>query len=113
MAKPSENQQDLQLTGADPVFAGKVECLGLTFEDDEARRQYFTERQREKLKDPAFREQDGFPQGTDEDILRMSDPPFYTVRTRSSTTSSGANTMRARAQRDAGWSNGRDRRLSA
>jgi hypothetical protein len=29
----------------------------------------------ERLKDPEFRKQEGFPLGTDEAILAMSDPP--------------------------------------
>lgn len=58
---------------------GKVECLGLTFDSEEARRAHFTERLREKLADPAFRQTPGFPIGTDEDIIRMSDPPWYTA----------------------------------
>jgi hypothetical protein len=33
----------------------------------------------EKLQDPAFRKIEGFPQGTDEAILAMSDPPYYTA----------------------------------
>ncbi len=33
----------------------------------------------EKLQDPAFREQEGFPQGTDAAILAMSNPPYYTA----------------------------------
>src|SRR5438477_5136550 len=56
-----------------------VECLGVTFPNDEARRAYFTEKLREKLKDPAFRKIEGFPIGSDEDILAMSDPPYYTA----------------------------------
>lgn len=79
MAKSNRAQQDLQLSGGIAVESGEVECLGRTFENDAARREYFAERLREKLKDQAFRELDGFPQGTDEDILRMSDPPFYTA----------------------------------
>ncbi|GAP40682.1 DNA methyltransferase [Flexilinea flocculi] len=31
------------------------------------------------LKDPAFRAIEGFPIGTDEDILALSDPPYYTA----------------------------------
>jgi len=58
---------------------GPVECLGMTFESDEARRAYFLERLREKLADPAFRATEGFPLGADEDILRLSDPPYYTA----------------------------------
>ena len=56
-----------------------VECLGIKFSNDEERRQYFVKKLREKLKDPAFRKIEGFPIGRDEDILAMSDPPYYTA----------------------------------
>ncbi|MCJ7722751.1 MAG: site-specific DNA-methyltransferase, partial [Anaerolineales bacterium] len=56
-----------------------VECLGMTFENDDARRIYFTERLSEKLQDPEFRKIEGFPIGEEEDILRLSDPPYYTA----------------------------------
>ncbi|WP_354678017.1 DNA methyltransferase [Cupriavidus plantarum] len=56
-----------------------VECLGQTFESDRARREHFTKLLAEKLKDPAFRKIEGFPHGTDEAILAMSDPPYYTA----------------------------------
>jgi len=56
-----------------------VECLGMTFENDAARREYFTDILREKLKDPEFRKIDGFPIGKDKDILALSDPPYYTA----------------------------------
>jgi hypothetical protein len=59
--------------------AGPVECLGQTFPSDEARRGHFLGLLAEKLKDPAFRKQEGFPKGTDEAILAMSDPPYYTA----------------------------------
>jgi len=59
--------------------SGSVECLGQTFPSDQARREHFLGLLREKLKDPAFRKTDGFPIGTDEDILAMSDPPYYTA----------------------------------
>ena len=58
---------------------GKVECLGMTFDSEDARRAYFTDRLREKLADPEFRKIDGFPLARDEDILRLSDPPYYTA----------------------------------
>lgn len=58
---------------------GSVECLGLTFPSDDARREHFLQLLAEKLKDPAFRAQEGFPVGTDAAILAMSDPPFYTA----------------------------------
>ena len=58
---------------------GPVECLGQTFENEEARRAHFTELLREKLKDPEFKNIEGFPIGTDEAILELSDPPYYTA----------------------------------
>jgi len=58
---------------------GPVECLGLTFPDDNARREHFLGILREKLKDPAFRKIEGFPIGSDEVILALSDPPYYTA----------------------------------
>jgi hypothetical protein len=76
MAK--SKQENLGLAGPKRA-AGPVECLGQTFETDEARRAHFTELLRQKLRDPAFRATPGFPKGTDEDILRMSDPPYYTA----------------------------------
>jgi len=51
----------------------------MTFENDEKRRKYFLEKLREKLKDPEFRKIEGFPIGEDEDILSLSDPPYYTA----------------------------------
>ncbi len=59
--------------------SGEVECLGQTFPNDQARREHFTKLLVEKLKDPAFRKIEGFPHGTDEAILAMSDPPYYTA----------------------------------
>ena len=59
--------------------SGPVTCLGMTFENDAARRAYFLRILREKLKDPEFRKIEGFPIGSDEDILALSDPPYYTA----------------------------------
>jgi 16S rRNA G966 N2-methylase RsmD len=56
-----------------------VRCLGLDFANEEARRAYFLEKLRAKLKDPEFRKIEGFPIGEDDDILTMSDPPYYTA----------------------------------
>ena len=58
---------------------GPVTCLGLSFASDAERRSYFTECLREKLANPTFRAQEGFPIGSDEDILALSDPPYYTA----------------------------------
>ncbi|WP_215854621.1 DNA methyltransferase [Acidithiobacillus ferrooxidans] len=59
--------------------SGPVTCLGMTFENDEARRAHFTEELRKQLQDPEFRKIEGFPIGSDEDILNLSDPPYYTA----------------------------------
>jgi 16S rRNA G966 N2-methylase RsmD len=69
---------ELLRTGASKS-GGPVECLGMKYPDDNARRTHFLKLLTEKLKDPAFRAQEGFPMGTDEAILAMSDPPYYTA----------------------------------
>jgi DNA modification methylase/predicted RNA-binding Zn-ribbon protein involved in translation (DUF1610 family) len=56
-----------------------VACLGKTFAGEEERRAYFTGELRKHLADPEFRKIEGFPIGKDEDILALSDPPYYTV----------------------------------
>ena len=56
-----------------------VTCLGQTFASDEERRKHFTALLREKLQDPEFRKIEGFPHGETEDILNLSDPPYYTA----------------------------------
>ena len=56
-----------------------VTCLGMKFENDDARREFFTEELRKKLQDPGFKAIEGFPIGEDEDILALSDPPYYTA----------------------------------
>ena len=61
------------------IDEGPVECLGMTFPNDEERRKHFLGILREKLKDPEFRKIEGFPIGSDEDILALSDPPYYTA----------------------------------
>ena len=42
-------------------------------------REVYSARLAEKLKDPEFRKIEGFPIGTDEAILALSDPPYYTA----------------------------------
>ena len=54
-----------------------VTCLGIEFPNDDARRDYFREELRKKL--PELRQIEGFPIGKDEDIIRLSDPPYYTA----------------------------------
>ena len=75
----TEKNQQLPGMGRGDAHKGPVECLGMTFPDDEARRAYFTEKLQEKLRDPEFRKIEGFPIGEDIDILALSDPPYYTA----------------------------------
>jgi DNA modification methylase len=70
-----EKQEELILNSNTP----KVECLGLYFANDDERRTYFLEKLKESLADPEFRKIEGFPIGSDEDILAISDPPYYTA----------------------------------
>ena len=60
-----------------PVTPARVECLGMTFESGDARRTYFLDRLQEKL--PELRQRPDFPVADDDDILRLSDPPWYTA----------------------------------
>src|SRR6266702_1342606 len=75
----TKHEQPSLLNEQDTNVQRSVECLGLTFESDEARRAHFLEILREKLRDPEFRKIEGFPIGDDEDILALSDPPYYTA----------------------------------
>ena len=61
------------------VKSGPVECFGKMFPSDEARREHYLRLLTEKLKDPTFRKIEGFPTGSDQDILNLSDPPYYTA----------------------------------
>lgn len=65
-------QEEIVAVNSEPVT-----CLGKTFANDAERRAYFTEELRKKLRDPEFRKIEGFPIGEDEDILALSDPPYY------------------------------------
>jgi DNA modification methylase/DNA-directed RNA polymerase subunit M/transcription elongation factor TFIIS len=55
----------------------EVRCLGMKFNTEEDRREYFRKILREKL--PELKKMDGFPIGEDEDIIALSDPPYYTA----------------------------------
>lgn len=54
-----------------------ITCLGKTFPTEDERRSYFRDELEKKL--PELRKIEGFPIGTDEDILDLSDPPYYTA----------------------------------
>lgn len=73
------NQSSLKYGESNTSDQNPVECLGMKFPNDDARRGYFSEKLREKMKAPAFRRIEGFPVGEDEDILALSDPPYYTA----------------------------------
>jgi len=45
----------------------------------DAAKETYRERLRQRLQDPVFRQIEGFPIGDDEDILALSDPPYYTA----------------------------------
>ena len=47
--------------------------------EEQTTREEYRRRLAEYLKDPEFRKIEGFPNGTDEDILALSDPPYYTA----------------------------------
>jgi len=79
MARPNRNNRDLLPQVEPDQTNGSVKCLGLAFPDDNARREHFLGILAEKLKDPEFRKIEGFPHGSDEDILALSDPPYYTA----------------------------------
>lgn len=59
------------------VEEGPVTCLGITFNNDAERREYFRNELRKKL--PELKCIEGFPIGEDEDIIALSDPPYYTA----------------------------------
>ena len=76
---PNTTQTDLFDTERHAAVTQPIECLGVHFPDAEARREHFLEKLHKDLKDTAFRGLEGFPIGDDEDILRLSDPPYYTA----------------------------------
>ena len=55
----------------------KIICLGKEFTSDEERREYYRNELRTKL--PELKKIEGFPIGEDEDIINLSDPPYYTA----------------------------------
>ena len=69
----------LSETKSQQADSGPVECLGQTFANDAARRAHYTELLRTKLKEAEFRSIEGFPIGTDDAILELSNPPYYTA----------------------------------
>lgn len=54
-----------------------VKCLGKEFNSEEERREYFRDELRAKL--PELKKIEGFPIGEDEEIINLSDPPYFTA----------------------------------
>lgn len=54
-----------------------VRCLGKDFINDDERRTWFREELRKQL--PELKKLEGFPIGEDDDIIELSDPPYYTA----------------------------------
>lgn len=74
----TNNSEQLSLINEQPKADHTLTiCLGMTFENEEARREYFREELRKKL--PELKQIEGFPIGEDEDIVALSDPPYYTA----------------------------------
>lgn len=61
----------------DPKREQPVTVLGHTFKNDEERRQWFREELRKML--PELKQMEGYPIGEDDDIINLSDPPYYTA----------------------------------
>ena len=55
----------------------KVICLSKEFDTEEKRREFYRNELRIKL--PDLKKIDGFPIGEDDDIIALSDPPYYTA----------------------------------
>lgn len=60
-------------------LATSVECLGMTFDNEDARRSHFLAQLQDHLGNPEFTQIAGFPRGSTDEILRISDPPYYTA----------------------------------
>jgi len=70
-------QENLFTDISENLDKGPVICLGKTFNSVEERREYFRNELRTKL--PELKKIEGFPIGEDEDIINLSDPPYYTA----------------------------------
>lgn len=74
-----ESQSSFMEKWTEDTACTPVECLGRTYPNDSARREHFLGILAERLRDPEFRKIEGFPIATDADILRLSDPPYFTA----------------------------------
>ena len=58
-------------------MAEQITCFGKTFISEDERREYFRIELKKLL--PELKKIDGFPIGEDEDIVALSDPPYFTA----------------------------------
>lgn len=72
-----EQMRSVNIEQAQNLQGGPVKVLGMMFPNDEERRRYYRDELRKKL--PQLREIEGFPVGEDNDIINLSDPPYYTA----------------------------------
>src|SRR5208283_3720437 len=54
-----------------------IRCLGKSFASEDERRDFFRNELRQKL--PELKKIEGFPIGENEDIIALSDPPYFTA----------------------------------
>ena len=71
------NEEQLNFPLFEKNNESNIVCLGKTFENDTSRKKYFLEELRKLL--PALKNKEGFPLATDEEILQLSDPPYFTL----------------------------------
>ena len=85
MAEDNNNflfsQEELESMEAPHLFnqkhEGPVTVLEHTFENDDERRAFFREELRKRL--PELKKIEGYPIGEDDDIIALSDPPYFTA----------------------------------
>lgn len=70
----NEELTNLEINNTDNT---PVTVLGKSFANDNERRQYFRDELRKKL--PELKKLEGYPIGEDDDIINLSDPPYYTA----------------------------------
>lgn len=62
---------------SETITQNKIIVLGKEFKSEDERREYFRTELRKKL--PELKKMEGFPIGEDDDIINLSDPPYYTA----------------------------------
>lgn len=77
MSEPTLSFANTNPEKTNPTGAQTVVCLGREFASDDARREYYRAELRTKL--PELKRIEGCPIGEDEDIIALSDPPYYTA----------------------------------